>query len=240
MLQKSKAIILRQFKYSETSIIVHAYTLTHGRQSFIINGVRGKKAKWKANLFQPLFLLDMVFYYNEKSKLHRIKELKYSEPLEQIPYQIEKSTIAFFVSELLTVSLREAEPNPSLFDFLYHHILMLDVMSENTSIYPVYFMIHYARFLGFALDYRQKKENIFFDLENACFSETSTKHTLSQQASRQLGILLQLPVNQLKTIIFHKNDRRTLLHAMLKYYTIHLEKFNMKSIAVLEELFNDL
>ena len=58
MLHKTRGIVLHYIKYAETSVIVTIYTESFGRQSYIINGVRSKKAKIKANILQPLFLLQ--------------------------------------------------------------------------------------------------------------------------------------------------------------------------------------
>ena len=55
MLYKTRGIVLNHIKYSDTSVIVTMYTETFGRQAYIVNGVRGKKSKIKANIFQPLF-----------------------------------------------------------------------------------------------------------------------------------------------------------------------------------------
>ena len=59
MLNKTRGIVLHHIKYSETSIIATIYTEVFGRQSYIIKGIRNKKSKIKANILQPLFLLNM-------------------------------------------------------------------------------------------------------------------------------------------------------------------------------------
>ena len=54
MKYKSRAITLTYIKQGESSIISKIFTEKHGLQSFIIKGVRSKKAKKKLGLFQPL------------------------------------------------------------------------------------------------------------------------------------------------------------------------------------------
>ncbi len=63
MLIKVRGIVLHHIKYKESSAIVHMYTDLHGRQSYIINNVRGKKGQHRANMLQPLFFLEMEVYH---------------------------------------------------------------------------------------------------------------------------------------------------------------------------------
>ena len=51
MLVKTGAVVLDVMPYAEASIIVKAYTETHGLQSFLVNGVRKQKARFANNLF---------------------------------------------------------------------------------------------------------------------------------------------------------------------------------------------
>lgn len=46
MLHKTKAIVLHTLKYSESGIIVHAYTEIFGRQAYLVQGVRKKRAEF--------------------------------------------------------------------------------------------------------------------------------------------------------------------------------------------------
>ena len=105
MLYKTQGIVLNYIKYRETSIIVRIYTESFGLASYIINGVRSKKARHKIAFFQPLTLLDMVVYHKRNAKLNRVSELKCKEPLMDLPTNIKKSSIAIFITEILIKSL---------------------------------------------------------------------------------------------------------------------------------------
>ena len=93
MLQKTRGLVLSHIRYQETSIIVKIYTEELGLQSYIVNSVRTKSSKTnKIALFQPLTLLDLVVYYNEKKSINRISEQKCNYPFSSIPFNIVKST----------------------------------------------------------------------------------------------------------------------------------------------------
>ena len=60
-MDKSRVIILRQIKYSETSVILQTYSEKEGKMSFIAKGVRGKKGKLRTAQFTPLNLLEICY-----------------------------------------------------------------------------------------------------------------------------------------------------------------------------------
>ncbi|HRH35285.1 MAG TPA: recombination protein O N-terminal domain-containing protein, partial [Catalimonadaceae bacterium] len=85
MLHKTRAISLHFIRYKESSIIARFFTEKFGLQSFVVNGVRSAKSKMSAAYFQPLQLLELVQYHDEKKDLHRLQEVKSEAGLHQIP-----------------------------------------------------------------------------------------------------------------------------------------------------------
>ena len=69
MKYKSRAIALSYLKQGESSIIAKIFTEEKGLQSFIVKGVRAKKAKKKLGLFQHLKLLNINAKHKNKNKL---------------------------------------------------------------------------------------------------------------------------------------------------------------------------
>ena len=74
MLNKTRAIVLHHVRYGETSIIITFYTEKYGRLACMANGVRSRKARFPAILFQPLTIVDTDFYYRQNREIQRIKE----------------------------------------------------------------------------------------------------------------------------------------------------------------------
>ena len=126
MLHKTRGIVLHTLKYGESSLIVHVYTEKFGRQSLMIKGVRKSRKQSRANLFQPLFLLDFEIYHKEQRNIHLISSVGRSIPLNHIPYNHTLSTQALFMAEVLYRVLKEEESNPMLFHFLVNSVEYLD------------------------------------------------------------------------------------------------------------------
>lgn len=227
MLHKTKGIVLSYLKYRESSIIVRIYTETFGLQSYIVNGVRSKKAKLRIALFQPLTLLDMVVYKKENAGLNRISELKCDTPFATLPFDFKKSSIALFLTEVLVKSIKGEESNEVLFEFLYKSILIFDNLEESYENFHLQFLLKLSRFLGFNPENSQE----FFD---QVYLHANVKE-IALEEKEAFDALLNSPYqNEVKV---PNAIRRELLDLMLKYYTLHIENFGeVKSLTVLKEV----
>ncbi|MCK5776981.1 MAG: recombination protein O N-terminal domain-containing protein, partial [Bacteroidales bacterium] len=57
MIEKTKGIVVKTTKYSETSLVVKIFTEAFGMRTYLVRGVRKRKSKNGLNLFQPLSIL---------------------------------------------------------------------------------------------------------------------------------------------------------------------------------------
>lgn len=241
MLYKTKGIVLKYIKYSETSIIVTIYTENFGRQAYIINGVRGKKSKIKANFFQPLFLLDMEVYHKPKRDLQRVKEIQNAFIFTTLPYDIKKSTLAIFIAEILYKTIQEQEPNQELFNYLFNSIQLLDLKAEGLSNFHIYFLIHLTKYLGFFPNNNYSETNSYFDLKAGCFVQIKPMHLsyLEKEESKWLSKMLFFSEDQHKDLKINYKTRNHLIEKILEYYLLHNEGVaNIKSLDVFKEVFH--
>lgn len=230
MLYKTRGIVLNFIKYGETSIVTRIYTEAFGMQSYIVNGVRGskKKSKNKISFFQPLTLLDLVVYHKVKSSsLHRISEIKCTVPYSTLPYDFTKSTIALFMAEVLSKSLKEEESNELLFDFLHTSLLVFDQLQQGYYNFHLQFMLKLCRYLGFEPASADELFNQVYEFVG--------KPEITEDEKKLVNHLLRSPYTE---AMRGKNEiRRLLLDDIIKFYQYHIESFgDLKSVAVLREI----
>jgi len=241
MLFKTRGIVLHHIKYSETSVIVTIYTEVFGRQSYLINGVRSKKAKIKANILQPLFLLNMEVYHKPKRELQRVKEVQNDFIFSSLPYDIRKSTLAIFIAEILSKTIQEQEPNTELFNYIYNSIQVLDLKEKGISNFHLYFLIHLTKYLGFFPENNHSSFNCFFDLKAGGFVKIKPMHLffLNKSESKVLSEMLEFSDNQHENVNISHKDRMEILEKILDYYSLHNDGVsNIKSLSVLKEVFH--
>jgi len=233
MLSKTRAIVLHHIKYGDSGLIITLYTEKFGRMSCMVSGVRAKKTKLPVTLFQPLTLLDADVYYKQSRELQRLKEASCSFRYDSIPFTVTKSTIALFLAEILYLTLREEESNPSLFDFLIHAFQLLDSKSEGIPNFHLLFLLHYSKYLGFFPGLPEYKRKAMLSPDLRHFRD------LPPEASRALDMMLTTSPAFPEHITLTNSSRAVLLDRIIRYYQEHLgEAGRIKSVQVLKDIFN--
>ena len=229
MLHKTRGIALNYIRYRESSIIAKVYTEAFGIQSYIVNGVRSSKSKTnRIALFQPLTLLDMVVYHKSKeATIHRISELKCYAPFQSLPYDVFKSSLALFVTEILGKTLREEEPNEPLFQFIEDSVMYLDEAEDGFENFHIQFLLQYASYLGFGVETIE-------DLE----SELKENHFPQIADARELHATEYLLHNPYGISVALDRTRRVdILEKLIFFYKIHMDSLGeIRSLEVLREV----
>ena len=224
MLHKTRGIALSYLKFKESSIIARIFTEAFGMQSYIVNSVRTKAAKSKIALFQPLTILDLVVYHNKRKEIHRISEIKCSFNVQTIPYNIKKTSIALFLTELLNQTLREEGENEQLFEFIHESIVTFDLLNENYENFHLQFMMLLSRYLGI------KPESA-----RSMLTEVGHAKIYDNQFNGQVDFFIRSNYEQHQKL--GKNVRNEILMLIIDYYRFHYDSIrDFKSIQVLKEV----
>jgi DNA repair protein RecO (recombination protein O) len=219
MLAKTTGVVFRFIKYGDTSIIVNIFTSQFGLQSYIVNGVRSRSGKGKIALYQPLTLLDLVVYHKETTTIMRIKEAKCIYAFQQIQADIKKTIIALFIEELINKSIKEEAHAGELCDFLIESLVTLDKIDKPEN-FHLTFMVMLSRHLG-------------FQPQNA--SEVLGGRVMDFEEEKNLDLLLKSGYHS--GLVLTNAQRRNILDALLRFYSMHVENFGtMKSLSVLREI----
>jgi DNA repair protein RecO (recombination protein O) len=242
MIQKVKGLVLRHIKYKESSAIIHVYTNLSGRQSYLVNNIRGKKSRYPGNLLQALTLLELEAYHKESRDLQRLKDIRNYIPYRSIPFDPHKNSQALFLAEILYKVLREEEANQALFEFLEHSLQVLDMSEEGTENFHLLFLVQLSRYLGFYPEGRLSEEKNAFDMRNGQFNVGSEIHPdfFSSGSTALLDRLLITGFNDLGQLNVNQNVRNSFLEDIVSYYSLHVQGFGkVKSLSVLHEIFRN-
>jgi DNA repair protein RecO (recombination protein O) len=239
MLQKTRGIILSNIKYGDSGIITSVYTELFGRMSFITQGIRSKKSLVRSSYFQPLFLVEIELYYKPGRDLQRIREIKNSAPFSSLPFEINKSTQALFIAEFLNKILREEEPQPALFEFLFNSIRLLDLMETGIANFHLVFLVQLSRFLGFGPTNNFSDSQPYYDLMAGVFvtSIPMHPHYLTREESVVFSKLLSMTYQDLPLLSIEKQIRKVLPERILEYFNLHTgTNLNIKSLDIIREI----
>ena len=238
MLHKTRGIVIRTLKYSDTSIIAKIYTEKFGIRSYLVRGAKSKKANTKTAQLQPLNLLNMVVYDKGKEGLQTIRESEPAYHFISIPYDVVKSSVLLFINEVLYKSLYEEESNPVLFDYLFDSIMLLDQAGEHYLDFHLLFLIRLSKFLGFYPRNNYTEQNKFFDLQEGIFTSERPVHSNFLDEKTAASLNKGLNADTLTETLFTTSaERYGFLEAMLRFYSLHVPGFGeTKSHKVLHDV----
>ena len=238
----SRAIVLQQIKYSETSLILKIYTENEGLLSFIAKGVRGKKGRLRSAQFQPLNLLELSYSQARKSQLRQIIDLKVLEPFIDLPFNFVKRSLAIFMVELILNAIKERETNLILFDFLYSSIHWLDLSNRGYNNFHLLFMLNFTKHLGFYPMIDGLNEARSFDLQQGVFIkyQSQQEYTIDSELLIAWKQLINCNLENINSVLFSNTVKRRLLQTLMTYYKLHLSHFKeLNSHHILQTVFQD-
>ncbi len=238
MIIKSPAIVLHSLRYGEADLIVSLFTKKEGLHTYIQRGVlKSKKGKIRSSLFQPLMLLEIEASHKNKGTLDRIKEARVLTHYTSLHTDFIKSSMVFFISDVLKNAIHEEETNSDLFEYLETAMLWLDTHDKIAN-FHITFLIKLTQYLGFYPDVSQI-ELEFFNMQDGVFeNESTTIYSITGSQIIKFKEFLGTTFEASMNIVVSKDTRSEILTMLLVYFELHLHGFKKpKSLSVLNEIF---
>ncbi|MBD2769546.1 DNA repair protein RecO [Hymenobacter sp. BT664] len=237
MLIKTRGIVLSYLKYRETSIIARVYTERLGLQSYVVNGVRKAKPPGRIALFQPFTLLELVAYVARGSGgLTRLSEFRCAEPFRTLPYEVQKSSVVLFLSEIVSRAVREEEQNEPLFQFLHDSILAFDQQTVGTENFALVFLLRLTSYLGFGVSSGGELTDQVIMAGHAPAAKGTTGPATLRLREFEIYFdeLLRDPAT---STIPNGRVRHELLNVLIRYYQLHVEQLgDIRSLDILSQV----
>lgn len=182
--------------------------------------------------------MEIDYDYKTNKSLQYLKELKLHQNYIALHTNIIKSSIALFLSEVLSDILKEEEENPELYQFLETSLLWFD-QSDIDGSFHLMFLMELTKYLGF---YPSEVDvnAYYFDLEAGKFVESEVgSYCVSGETLTYLKQLLGIKFDVNKKLQISLTQKRELLNMILLYFKLHLDGFRKpKSLDVLNQIFS--
>jgi len=234
---RTKAIVLSLIKYSENKLILHLLTENAGRQSFITYASRRNGSR--RNIFQPLQIIEFKVTKNRVGSLPNLSDVSILHPLLSISTDPRKSTIAMFLGELLYRLVVEPIDDKQMYDFVEKSILALEVIEEGSANFHLWFLVRFAARMGWALPADFEKGS-WLDIRNGtyCQHPPLSPERIAPQIAEYINLIRLSPVDHLVDVELSRDNRRTILEALIEYYRFHSESFReMQSVSIFKDIF---
>ena len=239
---KTKAIVLRNVKYGDNSMIVDLFTEGRGRLSFMASTSRTKRSVRNVSFWQPLSMVEFsVELRPNGGKLPRPNDVRTYYNYTDLPFSPVKSTLALFLAEFLSAALREEKENPSLYRYIESSLQWLDMVESAGAManFHLAFLMHLSRFMGIYPNL--ERPDHYFDLlaGSYCDRQPPHAHFLRRQEAQALPVLFRMDYPTLHIFRFSRQERMRILQVLNEYYRLHVPNFpELKSLEVLQEFYS--
>lgn len=156
MLQKHKAILLKNTKYGETGLITKFFSKEFGLISVLSRNVRkntpmriGTKKGSTVGLYQILSLCDVVTKQTNNSNLQHLVELKNTPPLAYFHSNPMGVLVGSYMANLLLQFVHDDHADEDLFTFTYNYIEHLEENKLGFNKVPLHFTCHLLKITGY-------------------------------------------------------------------------------------------
>lgn len=142
------AIVLRQYPYRETSVLVTCLTDRFGKIKGIVKGLRGPIPRYRSAM-EPLTLNRIVFYDTRSSQLHLISQCDLLVPFAELPRDLDVMRTAASCAELVDAVVEPEEPQPEIFAVLHATLARMAVGGEWLPAIRIHFVLRLLKLAGF-------------------------------------------------------------------------------------------
>lgn len=237
---KTNAIVLKIQKIKDNASLIHLYTQETGRATYLLYGAQSKRKGNALSFLHPLSIVSIDINLRNSRELNIINEIKQEEATMELLFNPIKSSLAFFIAEILLQVLRTNEKDDTLFEFLCQSILKLDRETKNLGNFHIAFLLRLSGFLGFQPSIDTPYTNVYFDLKQMEFTSQKPEHQyfLRSYETEKMKLLLRMNYRNFHLYHFTKSERSEVIDRILQYYKIHTQSFGeIKSLYVLKEIF---
>lgn len=214
--------MLHLTKYGDSSLVVHTIDSVSGRCSYLLRGA-GRSSRVSVGSFHNLAVLDIVSVSNPRSSLAVIKEYEPCLQLDSLRSDVDKNSIALFISELLYRTVVEQNCDERLFNWLCQAIARLDAIGEDTANFHLWFLAGFCTVMGFG----PTSEGLF---DGCDLLRADNLALLRQLTAADFTDAMAIPLTG--------SRRRDFCEQITRYISYHLGmNLHLRSLDVLHDLY---
>lgn len=242
MREKLQAIVINVIKYNDRNNIARLYTLERGLLPVLVRQGTTAQSRSRNAMFTPLSQIEVVANIRHGRDLSLITDVRRTALTMSVNSDPVKIAIAMFISELLSRSIIEEEPNEGLFYFLQHSIDYLDNLERGVANFHICFLFALGHFLGIHPDTNSYSDGFWFDMEDGVFTRgmPAGHRYLKPDDAKALHLVSRMTYRNMHLFRFSREQRDLLLETTLNYYRLHQSSLgSLRSLDVLKQLFAD-
>lgn len=236
----NEGIVLGHLKYNDNKNIVHIYTRNEGRVSYMTTIPKGNNKHKVISALLPLSNVEVTYLDHASESMKRITDIRLAKTYKTIHMDVVKGSMSLFIAEFLEKCLKHNSPDDDLYRYIEYSLECFDNLDRYSN-FHIEFLCGLSEHFGIQpreLDSHRHTNTIYWDFQEGLFVDIMPAHSnfldseLSIMACRFFGR------NQTSDMNLSRSERNKLLHALIKYFSIHLDGINkINSLEILQEVF---
>lgn len=231
-------------RHNDSHNVVTLYTRQRGRMAFLVPVGKSKSGRMRNSVLTLMAVVSSDVNVRAGRELYPLRQVSpvrlwhgiYSNPL--------KSSLMFFMAEFCRNLIRQYPADEHLWAFLLDTLERLDVIdTDRIANFHIAFLRRMLPLVGIEPSVTSWQPGDRFDMISAeMVGETfgigaGAERRLEEKESRLVPLLLRMSYRNMHRYRFSKEQRRHVLDRVLAYYAVHLPIGELKSLAVLRDLF---
>lgn len=233
-------ICLRIIRHSDTTSLVSAWSRERGRVTFSVPSGTGREAKRLRALMMPFSLFEGVAKITPGKEIMRISDVRPFGAGNASVMDPVKNVVSLFLSDFLSVVLRESQPDEHLSDFLFDAVeLLREVNGTALANLPIYYIYKIGYFLGISPDIGTYYPGRYFDMREGIFTQSMPMHhsVLLPDDAKMIWILSRLSPRALGILRLNRMQRNQIIDGMMNYYSLHFTSLQgITSLRILRDV----
>ncbi|MBR5101503.1 MAG: DNA repair protein RecO [Muribaculaceae bacterium] len=237
---KLRGVVLNVLKYNDKHNISHIYTREMGMMPFVVRQGTTAAAAVRRALMMPLSVIEFEASVVPSRELSTLHDVRRAVPLASIYADPVKNAVAMFISELLSHTIQEREPNEGLYRYIESAVQLLEASTRGTANFHICFLYHLGSFIGIQPDVGSYREGYWFNMNDGVFMPYSAvgARFLPPEQAQVIKLLSRMTFENMHLFRFNREQRNIMLDTIIAYYRIHNSTIGtLRSPEILKQLF---
>ncbi len=144
-LKVTRAIVLKSYKFGESSEILSVFSEEFGRIKVVAKGKRRPRSALAAPL-EPFTLSEIIVYFRPEREVHTVKEARMVETFDGFRSSYERAVRGYEILKLLHVALPEHSPHKKVFEMTLKAFRILSKHNSDGVLYA--YKVKFLSFMG--------------------------------------------------------------------------------------------
>jgi DNA repair protein RecO (recombination protein O) len=238
-LHKTNAVILRNSRSGESSLLVYCYLKDGGRVNLLAKGARNPKSAMVGKL-EPFGYVELLYYQSDPEKLGMISQAEVIRNNQEIAGDIRRFSYASGVVEALEALAPRGESNDEIFSLLHKTLYQLNYChGSKLDFYFFAFLLKLMTISGFrpelnrcvktGADLGDDDEALFSAEQGGVVSPGAADPSgryfkLNRGVRRVLNLILSTDIDKLSGVNFSAGQKNLVRALVLKFMAVHTER----------------